>query len=35
MMRWIFHWFEGIEVLHIGVGSRWHGCVLGLEPFDQ
>src|SRR5712691_5057362 len=34
-MRWIFQCFEGIDLLHIRMGSRWHTQVLGLQPLHQ
>jgi transposase len=34
-MRWIFQCFEGIDLLHIRMGSRWHTQVLGLQAFHQ
>ena len=34
-MRWIFHCFEGIDLLHIRIGSRWHTQVLGLQALHQ
>jgi hypothetical protein len=34
-MRWIFHCFEGIDLLHIRMGSRWHTQVLGLQALHQ
>lgn len=34
-MRWIFQCFEGIDLLHIRMGVRWHTQVLGLQPLHQ
>ena len=34
-MRWIFQCFEGIDLLHIRIGSRWHTQVLGLQALHQ
>jgi transposase len=34
-MRWIFQCFEGIDLLHIRSGSRWHTQVLGLRTLHQ
>src|SRR5207245_7310514 len=34
-MRWIFHCFKGIDLLHIHIGSRWHTQVLGLQALHQ
>jgi transposase len=34
-MRWIFHCFEGIDLLHIRMGSHWHTQVLGLQALHQ
>ena len=34
-MRWIFQCFEGIDLLHIRIGSQWHTQVLGLQPLHQ
>src|SRR5947209_20229816 len=34
-MRWIFHCFEGIDLLHIRIGSRWQTQVLGLQALHQ
>jgi transposase len=34
-MRWIFQCFEGIDLLHIRIGARWHTQVLGLQAFHQ
>ena len=34
-MRWIFHCFEGIDLLHVRSGSRWHTQVLGLRTLHQ
>ena len=34
-MRWIFQCFEGIDLLHIRMGSRWQTQVLGLQPLHQ
>jgi transposase len=34
-MRWIFQRFEGIDLLHIRMGSRWQTQILGLQPFHQ
>ena len=34
-MRWIFQCFEGIDLLHIRSGSRWHTQVLGLQALHQ
>ncbi len=34
-MRWIFQCFEGIDLLHIRIGSRWQTQVLGLQPLHQ
>jgi transposase len=34
-MRWIFQCFEGIDLLHIRLGSRWHTQILGLQALHQ
>ena len=34
-MRWIFQCFEGIDLLHIRIGSRWQTQILGLQPLHQ
>src|SRR5436305_3460953 len=34
-MRWIFHCFEGIDLLHIRMGSHWHTQVLGLQALHR
>src|SRR2546422_5671560 len=34
-MRWIFHCFEGIDLLHIRIGSRWQTQALGLQALHQ
>jgi transposase len=34
-MRWIFHCFEGIDLVHIRIGSRWQTQVLGLQALHQ
>jgi transposase len=34
-MRWIFQCFEGIDLLHIRIGSRWQMQVLGLKALHQ
>lgn len=34
-MRWIFQCFEGIDLLHIRMGSRWQTQVLGLQLLHQ
>ena len=34
-MRWIFHCFEGIDLLYIRMGSHWHTQVLGLQALHQ
>ncbi len=34
-MRWIFQCFEGIDLLHIRMGSRWQTQILGLQPLHQ
>jgi transposase len=34
-MRWVFQCFEGIDLLHIRVGSRWQTRVLGLQALHQ
>lgn len=34
-MRWIFQCFEGIDLLHIRMGSRWHTQVLGLQALHH
>src|SRR5947209_3933140 len=34
-MRWIFQCFEGIDLLHIHIGSRWQTQVLGLQALHQ
>jgi len=34
-MRWVFQCFEGIDLLHIRIGSRWHTQVLGLQALHQ
>jgi len=34
-MRWMFQCFEGIDLLHIRIGSRWHTQVLGLQALHQ
>jgi hypothetical protein len=34
-MRWMFQRFEGIDLLHIRIGSQWHTQVLGLQALHQ
>ena len=34
-MRWIFQCFEGIDLLHIRMGSHWHTQVLGLQALHR
>jgi transposase len=34
-MRWIFQCFEGIDLLYIRLGSRWHTHILGLQFLHQ
>lgn len=34
-MRWIFQCFEGIELLHIAMGSRTQSLVLRLQPLHR
>jgi transposase len=34
-MRWIFQCFEGIDLLHIRIGSRFHTQVLGLQALHR
>jgi transposase len=34
-MRWIFQCFEGIDLLYIHIGSRWHMRILGLQPLHR
>jgi transposase len=34
-LRWIFQCFEGIELLHIRIGSASQMRVLGLQPLHQ
>jgi transposase len=34
-MRWIFQCFEGIDLLHICMGSRGQTHILGLQPLHQ
>lgn len=34
-MRWIFQCFEGIDLLHIRMGSRGQTHILGLQPLHQ
>jgi len=34
-MRWIFQCFEGIDLLHVRIGSRWQTQVLGLKALHQ
>jgi hypothetical protein len=34
-MRWIFQCFEGIDLLHIRIGSRWQTQVLGLKALHH
>jgi transposase len=34
-MRWIFQCFEGIDLLHIRIGSRFQIQVLGLQPLHK
>jgi transposase len=34
-MRWIFQCFEGIDLLHIRMGSHWQTQVLGLQALHQ
>jgi transposase len=34
-MRWMFHCFEGIDLLHIRSGSHWQTKVLGLQALHQ
>jgi transposase len=34
-MRWIFQCFEGIDLLHIRLGSGFQTHILGLQPLHQ
>ncbi len=34
-MRWMFQCFEGIDLLHIRIGSHWQTRVLGLQALHQ
>ena len=34
-MRWVFQCFEGIELLHIRVGSSWQTRILRLQPLHH
>ena len=34
-MRWIFQCFEGIDLLHIRIQSRWQTQILGLQSLHQ
>ena len=34
-MRWIFQCFEGIDLLHVRMGSHWQTQVLGLQALHQ
>jgi transposase len=34
-MRWILQCFEGIDLLHIRIGSHWQTHVLGLQPLHH
>jgi len=34
-MRWIFHCFEGIDLLYIRTGSGFHTQILGLQALHQ
>jgi len=34
-MRWIFQCFEGIDLLHIRIGSSFQTQVLGLKALHQ
>jgi transposase len=34
-MRWIFQCFEGIDLLHIRVGSHWQTQILGLQSLHK
>ena len=34
-MRWIFQCFEGIDLLHIRIGSRWQTQILGLQALHH
>src|SRR5436305_2118826 len=34
-MRWIFQCFEGIDLLHIRIDSRWQTQILGLKALHQ
>jgi transposase len=34
-MRWIFQCFEGIDLLHIRMGSHWHTQILGLQALHH
>jgi transposase len=34
-MRWIFQCFEGIDLLHIRMGSHWQTQVIGLQSLHQ
>ena len=34
-MRWIFQCFEGIDLLHIRIGSSFQTQILGLQPLHQ
>lgn len=35
IMRWIFQCFDGIDLLHVRVGSRFQTQILGLQPLHQ
>jgi hypothetical protein len=34
-MRWVFQCFEGIDLLHIRIGSRWQTQVLGRKSLHH
>jgi len=34
-MRWVFQCFEGIDLLHMRLNSRWQTRILGLQPLHQ
>jgi hypothetical protein len=34
-MRWVFQCFEGIELLHIRIGSSFQTRILRLQPLHQ
>ncbi|HZU01491.1 MAG TPA: hypothetical protein VFA10_17620 [Ktedonobacteraceae bacterium] len=34
-MRWVVQCFDGIELLHMRIGSTFRTCVLGLQPLHH